>query len=196
MKKKIRYAALFFAALSILTGCAGVSQEMAFTEVQQQVDKRINASINWNQDAASVNKTEQIVKELLDKPLDADTAVQIALLHNRRLQATYAEIGIAQAAVIEAGTVSNPAFHGDATFGLPQEPLAAHPAHDHYVFKIEMDFLSFLYGAMRKSAAESEFEIAKIRVTAAVMDLAGQTRRAFYRVQADKQMLEMFSQIL
>ena len=196
MKKKIGYAVILFAALSIFTGCAGVSKEVAFTEVQQQVDQRIDASINWDQDAVSVDKTEQMVKELLDKPLDADTAVQIALLHNRRLQATYEDIGIAYAAIVEAASPSNPAFHGDATFGLPQDPLAAHPAHDHYVFKIEMDFLSFLYGSMRKSAAESEFETAKLRVTAAVMDLAGQTRMAFYRVQADNQMLEMFSQIL
>ena len=59
-----------------------------------------------------------------------------------------------------------------------------------------MDFLSLLYGAMRKSVAESEIETAKLRVTAAVMDLAGQTRMAFYRVQADEQMLEMFRQIV
>ncbi len=196
MKKKIGYAAIFFAALSILAGCAGVSQEMAFIEVQQQVDNRIGGAINWNQDAASVDKTEQMVKEMLDKPLDADTAVQIALLHNRRLQATYEEIGIARAAVIEAGTVSNPAFHGGAVFALPQDPMTAHPGHDSYVFEVHMNFLSFLHRSMRKSVAESEFETVKLRVTAAVIDLAGQTRTAFYRVQADTQMLEMFRQIV
>lgn len=196
MNEQMRYAALFFAALFTLIGCAGVSKEMAFSEVQQQVDERIGVPIHWNTNTASVDETEQMVAELLDQLLDADTAVQIALLHNRRLQATYEEIGIAYAAVIEAGTLSNPAFHGDATFGLPQDPDTAHPAHDHYVFKIEMDFLSVLYGSMRKSAAESEIETAKLRVTAAVMDLAGQTRRAFYRVQSEQQMLEMFQQVV
>ena len=196
MKKTMGYAAIFFAALSILAGCAGVSQEMAFLEVQQQVDNRIGASINWNQDAASVDKTEQMVKEMLDKPLDADTAVQIALLHNRRLQATYEEMGIARAAVIEAGTVSNPAFHGGAVFALPQDPMTAHPGHDSYVFEVHMNFLSFLHRSMRKSVAESEFETVKLLVAAAVIDLAGQTRTAFYRVQADTQMLEMFRQIV
>ena len=196
MNEKMRYAALFFAALFTLTGCAGVSKEMAFSEVQQQVDERIGVPIHWNANTASVDETEQMVKELLDRPLIADTTVQIALLHNRRLQATYEELGIAQAAVVEAGTPSNPAFHGGATFGLPQDPMTAHLAHDSYVFEVEMDFLSLLYGAMRKSVAKSEFETAKLRVTAAVMDLAVQTRMAFYRVQADKQMLEMFRQIV
>ena len=196
MNKKTICAALLFAALFTLTGCAGVSTQTTFSEIQQQVDERIGVPIHWNTNTASVDETEQIVAELLNQPLDADTAVQIALLHNRRLQATYEEIGIAYAAVVEAGTLSNPAFHGDATFGLPQDLDTAHPAHDHYVFKIEMDFLSVLYGPMRKSVAESEFETAKLRVTAAVIDLAGQTRRAFYRLQSEQQMLEMFQQVV
>ena len=196
MKTKMRYAALFFAALFTLTGCAGVSKRVAFSEIQQQVDERIGVPIHWNANTASVDETEQMVKELLDRPLVADTAVQIALLHNRRLQATYEELGIAHAAVVEAGTPSNPAFHGGATFGLPQDPMTAHLAHDHYVYEIEMDFLSLLYGSMQKSAAKSEFETAKLRVTAAVMDLAGQTRREFYRVQSEQQMLEMFQQVV
>ena len=196
MNEKMRCAALVFAALSILVGCTGVSKEMAFSEVQQQVDERMGMPIHWNANTASVDETEQIVKELLDKPIVADTAVQIALLHNRRLQATYEDIGIAYAAVVEAGTPSNPALHGGATFGLPQDSTAAHPAHDHYDFEVKMDFLSILYGAMRKSAAKSEFETAKLRVTAAVMDLVGQTRRAFYRVQSDQQMLEMLQQVV
>ena len=196
MNKKMRYAALFFAALSILTGCAGVSKEMAFSEIQQQVDERVGVPIHWNANTAPIDEIEQTVKELLDKPLVADIAVQIALLHNRRLQATYEEIGIAHAAAVEAGIPSNPAFHGGATFGLPQDPMTAHSAHDSYVFEIEMDFLSLLYGSMQKSVAKSEYETVKLRVTAAVIDLAGQTRMVFYRVQSDKQMLEMFRQIV
>lgn len=196
MNKKMRYAALFFAALSILAGCTSVSKEMAFNEVQQQVDERIGFPVHWNMETDSTNEVAQTIKELLDKPLVADAAVQIALLNNRRLQATYEDLGIAYAAVVEAGTPSNPAFHGDATFGLPQDPGAAHVAHDHYVYEIEMDFLSLLFGSMRKSAAKSDFETAQLRVTAAVMDLAGQTRRTFYRVQSEQQMLEMFQQVV
>ena len=195
MNEKMRYAALFFAALFLLAGCTGVSKEAAFSEVQQQVDESIGFTVHWNGDTDSAGEVTQTIKELLSKSLVADAAVQIALLNNRRLQATYEEIGIAYAAVVEAGSPSNPAFHGGATFGLPQA-MTAPPAHDSYVFEIEMDFLSVLYGSMRKSVAKSEFEAAKLRVTAAVMDLAGQTRTAFYRVQAEKQMLEMFRQVV
>lgn len=196
MNKKTTYAALFFAALFILTGCAGVSKKVAFNEVQQQVDERIGVPIHWNENTTPADDTAQTIKNLLGKPLVAAAAVQIALLNNRRLQATYEELGIAHAAVIDAGSPSNPVFHGSAALGLPGSATAAHPAHDSYTFEIEVDFLSILYASMRKAAAKSEIEMAKLRMTAAVMDLAGQTRMAFYRVQAEKQMLEMFSQIV
>ena len=196
MSKKMTCAALLFAALFTLTGCAGVSKRAAFNEVQQEVDERIGFPIHWNMETDSTDEVAQTIKELLDKPLVVDAAVQIALLNNRRLQATYEDLGIAYAAVVEAGTPSNPAFHGGGTFGLPQDPGAAHAAHDHYVYEIEMDFLSLLFGSMRKTAAKSDFETAQLRVTAAVMDLAGQTRRTFYRFQSEQQMLEMYQQIV
>ena len=196
MSKTTTYAALFFAALCTLAGCAGVSKQMAFSEVQQRVDDRLGFPVHWNANTDSADEAAQTTKELLGKPLVADAAVRIALLNNRRLQATFEDLGIAYAAVVEAGTPSNPAFHGGATFGLPQDPLAGHSAHDHYVYEIEMDFLSLLWGSMRKSAAKSEFETTKLRVTAAVIDLAGQTRRAFYRIQSEQQMLEMYQQVV
>ena len=41
------------------------------------------------------------VQQLLKRPLSADTAVQIALLSNRGLQAAYNELGIADAARVQ-----------------------------------------------------------------------------------------------
>ena len=38
------------------------------------------------------------------------SAVQVALLNNRGLQATYAELGIAEADVVQAGRLRNPGF--------------------------------------------------------------------------------------
>ena len=206
MNKKMRYAALCFAASFALTGCAGVSKEAGFNAVQQQVDERIGYRIYWNESTAADDEAAQValnpdligaVRNLLGKPLTADAAVQIALLNNRRLQATYEGLGVAQAAVVDAGTLSNTVFHGVATFGLSDDDMAEESVDDStYTFEVEMDFLSILYAPMRKSVAKSEFESAKLRVTAAVMDLAGETRMAFYRVQADKQMIEMFQQVV
>ncbi len=199
MNEKMRCAVLFFAASFVLIGCAGVSKKTGFSEVQRQVDDRIGYRIHWNADTAADDEAAQAIRELLDKPLTVDAAVQIALLNNHRLQATYEELGIAHAAIVDAGLFSNPVFHGATTFGpsdSDEEMVDKLRDNSTYTFEVEMDFLSMLYAPMRKSVAKSQFEAATLRMTAAVVDLAGETRMAFYRVQADEQMLEMFQQIV
>ena len=197
MDKKMRRAAIFLAVSLALTGCAGLPKQPGFDTISQQVDERIGYRIHWNEHTAADEKVAQAVLDLLGEPLTTDAAVQIALLNNRRLQATYEELGIAQAAIVDAGLLSNPVFHGVATFGLSEDAAAVESTNDRkYTFEVEMDFLSMLYAPMRKSVAKAEFEVAKLRVMAAVMDLAGQTRMVFYHVQADEQMLEMFQQVV
>ncbi|MBI1924187.1 TolC family protein, partial [Candidatus Poribacteria bacterium] len=196
MNRKNGYVACFFAAALVLSGCAGMSKEAGFNAVRQQVNERIGYRIQWNQGTAADLEANRAVREVLDKPLTPDAAVQIALLNNRRLQATYEALGIAQAAIVEAGLLKNPIFHGITTFGLSDAEMTAESGHNNdYRFEVEMDFLSMLYAPMRKLVATAAFEAAKIRVTAAVMDAAYGTRGAFYRFQADQQMLEMFQQV-
>ena len=52
----------------------------------------------------------QRVAQLLVEPLGMDEAVQVALLNNRGLQAAYAELGITEADVVQAGRLPNPGF--------------------------------------------------------------------------------------
>jgi hypothetical protein len=68
-----------------------------------------------------------IVQKLLKEPLTVSSAVQIALLNNRGLQATFEEVGIAQADVIEAVTLPNPSVDFDVEFPSSLERLIATP---------------------------------------------------------------------
>ena len=45
--------------------------------------------------------------------MTADSAVEVALLNNPELQASYADLGIAEADLVRAGRLANPSF----TFG-------------------------------------------------------------------------------
>src|SRR4051812_29027480 len=56
------------------------------------------------------------VETLLRATLTADRAVQIALLNNRNLQATFEEIGVAKADLLEAGLLKNPSFDASVRF--------------------------------------------------------------------------------
>jgi len=121
---------------------------------------------------------------MLDRPLTARTAVQIALLKNRRLQALYEELGVAQAELVRAGLLKNPLFEGALRF-----------VHDRHEEVLELalveDFVSLFMIPLKKGVAEAELEAAKLRVTSSVFDLAHQVLLAYYRYQAAKQTLEL-----
>ena len=187
------FAFLSIAVMVVVAGCASVSKQASFSSIQEEVGQRIDYTVVWNSSADAEKRVAQSIRELLGKPLSADAAVQIALLNNRRLQAVYEELGIGQAAVIDAGLASNPKLHGNATFG--HSDGHGNEGGGEYALEVGMDFLSILHARMRASVAEAEFEVAKLRVTGAVMDLAAQTRLAYYRAQAAEQMLEMMRQI-
>ena len=184
---------LIFSVMIVASGCAGVSQQVSLSAIQDEVEQRIDYTVLWNRSADTEKKVAQSIRRLLEEALTADAAVQIALLNNRRLQAVYEELGIGQAMVVDAGLATNPKFHGGATFGHSDDHGLA--SGGEYVLEVGMDFLSILHARMRTSVAETEYETAKLRVTATIMDLAAQTRLAYYRAQTAEQMLEMSRQI-
>ena len=187
------FISLVFAVMFVVSGCAGVSKQPSLSAIQEQVGQRINYTVLWNSSADTEKEVAQSIRRLLEKPLTVDAAVQIALLNNRRLQAVYEELGIGQAMVVDAGLTANPRFHGNATLGHSDDQ--GHASGGEYTLEVGMDFLSILHARMPTSVAEAEYEVAKLRVTAAIMDLAAQTRLAYYRAQAVEQMLEMLRQI-
>ena len=78
------------------------------------------------------------VRRLLGRPLTADTAVQIALLDNKGLQAAYNELALAETDLVQQSLPPNPTFSisriagngasRDRTAGRRRHPRARHPA--------------------------------------------------------------------
>ena len=101
------FATLLFAAVFVLTGCASISKQAGFNTIQQQVDERIGYRVHWNNDTAADEEVARAVRNLLGEPLTDDAAIQISLLNNRRLQATYEELGIAQAAIVDDCSIAS-----------------------------------------------------------------------------------------
>ena len=61
-------------------------------------------------------EVEALVEGLLSQELSPESAVQVALLNNRRLQATYEDLTVAQADLVEAGLLRNPIFDLEVRF--------------------------------------------------------------------------------
>ena len=95
-----------------LTGCASLSPDGGFGAVESATAERLgtSAQLVWARQPEDLDRIDKRVGELLNKPLSMDAAVQLALLNNRGLQAAYAELGITEAEVVQAGRLPNPGF--------------------------------------------------------------------------------------
>jgi cobalt-zinc-cadmium efflux system outer membrane protein len=189
MSRRIIKMAVISAGVVSLAGCAGVKPRESYPAVQQLVSDRIAKHVEWHGDTDASLAVNEKVREMLAKPLTADDALQIGLLNNRHLQATYEELGIAQADLVQAGLLKNPVFSGDLKFSLAGGGTIVDLA-------VVQDFLDVLYIPMRKSIATTALDGAKIRVTLAVIDLASEVRTTFYALQAADQVLEMRRTVL
>ncbi len=173
----------------VLTGCASVPAPDGFHEVSDTVATRIDKRVHWYQGGSEDAAVTEGIRSLLNDDLTVDEAVQIALLNNRMLQATYEDLGLAQANLVQAGLLKNPIF--DVAVFLPEGGGQAD-----LDFAITQSFLSIIYRPLRRRIATAEHEAAKLRVTGAVLDLDAKVRAAYYRVQADHQLGEMLRQVV
>ena len=148
------------------------------------VQLRLGKQISWDAGQYDDPVIHSTIEKLLSRPLKADRAVQVALLNNRELQAIYADLGIAQANLVQTELWKNPVLKGSVTF-----PLAG--GTPDYSFDLALKLIDILYIPLRKSVAESQLEEAKLQVTVQVMRVAGQTYSAFIDYLSERQRVEV-----
>lgn len=173
-----------------ITGCQSVPRDAGFTDIKQDVTARIGKEVHWNQGAAEDQTVAESIQTMLSKDLSTDDAVQIALLNNRNLQATYQTLGIAQADLVQAGLFRNPRLTGQYLPATVSGPAAVAG------IDLAINFLDFFYVPLRKRIAASRFEEAKRIVASEVLSVAGNTRLAYYDLQHAEQILELHKAVL
>jgi cobalt-zinc-cadmium efflux system outer membrane protein len=164
----------------IAAGCT--TPKASLDWVQATVAERTGKRVHWNRGGAEDARIEQGIRTSLGRELTAESAVQIALLNNRDLQARFEEIGISQADLIEAGLLSNPSFA--ASFRFPNRP----PSGRDIEYSIAQNFLDLLVLPLRKRIAAAQLAQTETRVADAVLKLAAEVKTAFYTVQARQQL--------
>jgi outer membrane protein TolC len=173
-----------------LAGCATFSQDGGFDTVGQAVKERTGKDLVWAKTPGQRESVEKRVADLLSKPLSADDAVQIALLNNRGLQAEFAELGIGEAELVQAGRLRNPHF---------SMMRASHADAGGREYKIEQA-LTFNVFALVTMPLASEiearnFERVKRGVTLEVLRLASETRKAYYNALAAEESVRYAGQV-
>ena len=166
MKRLPATAALTLTATLLLVGCSTLS----------------NSSMVVSPTEAGSAEATQAVSQLLAKSLTADSAARVAILNNRQLQATFENVGIAQADLIEAGLLENPTLFGSARF-------PSRGGGSNLETSLTQGFLDLLMMPLRKRMAAEELQRTRMEVTDAAVETAAETKIAFYTLQADLQLL-------
>ncbi|HQY88532.1 MAG TPA: TolC family protein [Tepidisphaeraceae bacterium] len=181
MKRHVfRFALL---APALFAGCTSLTPREAFPKLSDDIEARTGAKVVWRNGSDADLAVDQAIDDLLSRELTADSAVQIALLSNPSIQATYEELGIAQAELVEAGLLSNPIFSAMVKFADSGDPKIE--------LGITQNFIELFSMPLRKRVASAKYEAAKLRVANEVIELATTVRKAFINLQAGEQSLDL-----
>ncbi len=160
-----------------VAGCASTSPRPSFEQVSKLVEERGGKPLHWDEGTPADAQVQAHVRDLLRGTLTPDGAVEVALLRNQGLVATYEELGVAQADLVEAGLLRNPTVGARVRFPTGAGLTATE-------FSVAQDFLSLLTLPMRKRVAAAQLDASKARVGSAVLDLTAEVRGAFVGLQA------------
>lgn len=174
------------AATLALAGCASFSPDGGTGRVTELTHQRTGQKVSVLRSPADGDAAAGRVAELLQQPLSAERAVQVALLNHRGLQARLAALGIAEADRVRAGRLPNPALRfGRVTGGGATEIDRS----------ITVSLLGLLTLPAASDMATAQFEQAQLQAALDVLATAAQARKAFYAAVASQQLLSYQEQV-
>jgi outer membrane protein TolC len=173
-------------ALLALAGCASLSQDAGFSKVEQAVKERAAAETKWSRSEEDASSIRGRVKELLAKPLGPAEAVQIALLNNPGLQASYAEVGIAEADLVQASRWRGP------TFSFARLRRGDETETERGVF---FDVLGLLTIPLSTRASAARLEATQSRAAAEALGIALDARKAWFHAVAAQESANYMAQV-
>jgi outer membrane protein TolC len=172
--------ALAIASAVLLSACKTLSPDGGMSTVAAVAGGDLNKNVVRISSAIDLYHAQNEVQGLLQAPLGPDAAVQVALLNNAGLQAAYNRLGVAEAVMVRASRPPLPSF-----------------SYDWVKTSIELDIerqivasvLQLATWPARSKIAGVRFEQAQLRAVDETLRLAAETRRAYIRAVAARQIL-------
>jgi outer membrane protein TolC len=187
MNRFFRLTAVGSAAL-VLAGCATFSPDGGMGAVAELTQARTGHPVAAQRTPAEADTAQARVAELLRQPLNADSAVELALLNNRGLQASLGELGVAEADLVQAGRLRNPVL----SFGR----MAAGGGVVEIERAIVFDVLGLLTMPAARQAGQSRFELAQLRAAHEAVGIASDTRLAWVHAVAAQELVGYTQQVM
>ncbi len=175
------------AGFVVLGGCASFSQDGGFATVEQASQAQLDKQVTWVKTPEQRSQVAERVAELLAQPLTADAAVQVALLNNPGLQASFDQLGISEAERVQAGRIPNPGF----SFGRLEKGTEVE-----YERGLHINLARLIAMPLTSGMEARRFEQVQQQTSLAVFELATQTRKAWYRAVAAQESLGFMRQVM
>jgi outer membrane protein TolC len=181
-----RMVAALLCGCAALAGCSTFSRDGGFDTVAVAARTQLGLEVRWPRSADERAKSDAQVVALLAQPLKPDDAVQVALLNNHALQASFQELGVSEADLVQSGRLPNPRF-----------TLRHSSAGGMYDIEETLTFnvLSLITAPYLHSIEQRRFTRVKSAVIVQVVQLADRTRTAYYTALAARDSLHYAWQV-
>jgi len=173
-------ASFMLAVAGVLTACAGFSPDGGLDRVSSLSRDRTGFGVQRESEEAQAQ-----VAQLLGGDLTPDGIVQIALLNNKRLQVALADLGVAEADLVQAGRLRNPRL----SFARLSVSDATETER-----AVLFDLAGLLTMPLRRAIEERRFSQAQLQTALQVVRLATDTHRAYFQAVAANQTLSYMRQ--
>lgn len=179
-----RIIAAIAGALTV-AGCQTFSPDGGLNVASDVAAKELRKDVVFLQKEADASAAYARVQHLIGRPLTVETAVQIALLNNRGLQAAYNELGIAEAVQVRQSLPPNPQFSILRVSGSVETELER---------QIVADILALATLPLRSEIAAGRFRQAQLTAALETLRVGNRARSAFYRAVAANQSVDLLTQ--
>lgn len=175
---------LVLAGSLVLSGCATFSPDRGMGVVADIAGNTIRKDVIAIRSVDDAQRADDSVKRLLHRTLNVETAVQVALLNNRGLQASYNELALAEADRVQESLPPNPTFSVSRISGNGATEIER---------QVVGDILALATLPFRSEIAKQRFRQAQLRAALETLRLAADVRRDFYRAVAANELVALLS---
>jgi outer membrane protein TolC len=187
MRPRTFSAVLVLLSLALFAGCTSLPPDAGFAALQTSTQKRLGKDLVWQRSAADAQAVDTRVAQLLAAPLTADSAVQLALLNNRGLQARFQDLGITQAEVMQASQLPNPGL----SFGRTQKGDEREIERSLHINLARLIFLPLV-----NRLETQRLDMQRGEVAMDVLTLAADTRKAWVQALAAEETVRYMRQVM
>jgi outer membrane protein TolC len=179
------FRSLFPISALLLSGCASFSPDSGMSAVSDLANATLKKDVAFVRSTDDAERANGAVKRLLSRPLTVDTAVQIALLSNRGLQAAYNELALAETGLVQQSLPPNPTFSlsrisGDGASEIERQVVG--------------DILALATLPFRSEIERERFRQAQLRAALETLRLAADVRRACFRAVAANELAGLLTE--